>query len=268
MTADEPQPNPAGRGRGAEPHPGQGGAVPGRRRRRPRRRGRSTRPASPSPATSSATEDVDLVLLDMNLPDGNGLTLARELRRARRAARPAAAAVVAVTASVLPQDRAAAMEAGCDGFLDKPYAAADLVATVVDPLSHPTAPPTVADRLVLRPAARTISARARPSRSRDDGQHVAGRVEDRVRPVDADRLQRAAVAEHPGLLLGGRRAAGTPAGPPRPAAARPRRARAPPARSGSPPRPGSCSPTAVRRSAVRCPPTPSAVPRSRAMARM
>jgi two-component system, OmpR family, KDP operon response regulator KdpE len=75
------------------------------------------------------TEQVDLILLDMNLPDGNGLTLARELAAGRPDGH-AKPAVVAVTASVLPQDRAAAMEAGCDGFLDKPYAAADLVATV------------------------------------------------------------------------------------------------------------------------------------------
>ncbi|GIF18500.1 two-component system KDP operon response regulator KdpE [Actinoplanes tereljensis] len=73
--------------------------------------------------------DIDLVLLDMNLPDGNGLNLARELAAGLLPAdkRPT---VVAVTASVLPQDRAAAIEAGCDDFLDKPYAAADLVATV------------------------------------------------------------------------------------------------------------------------------------------
>ena len=81
-----------------------------------------------------AGEEVDLILLDMNLPDGNGLSLARE--RADRGmpvgrARPA---VVAVTASVLPQDRAAALEAGCDGFLDKPYAAADLVRVVAEHL--------------------------------------------------------------------------------------------------------------------------------------
>jgi CheY-like chemotaxis protein len=76
------------------------------------------------------TEEVDLVLLDMNLPDGNGLTLARELAEGSMPAGRAKPSVVAVTASVLPQDRAAAIEAGCDGFLDKPYAAADLVATV------------------------------------------------------------------------------------------------------------------------------------------
>jgi two-component system KDP operon response regulator KdpE len=66
----------------------------------------------------------------MNLPDGNGLTLARELATGGMPAGRPKPAVVAVTASVLPQDRAAAIEAGCDGFLDKPYAAADLVATV------------------------------------------------------------------------------------------------------------------------------------------
>jgi CheY-like chemotaxis protein len=79
-------------------------------------------------------EDVDLVLLDMNLPDGNGLTLARELVAEGPPPGRLRPAVVAVTASVLPQDRAAAIEAGCDGFLDKPYAAADLVAVVADHL--------------------------------------------------------------------------------------------------------------------------------------
>jgi two-component system KDP operon response regulator KdpE len=81
-----------------------------------------------------ATDPVDLVLLDMNLPDGNGLSLARELAGGRLTPAGPRPVVVAVTASVLPQDRAAALEAGCDGFLDKPYAAADLVAVVAEHL--------------------------------------------------------------------------------------------------------------------------------------
>ncbi|HEU4349791.1 MAG TPA: response regulator [Actinoplanes sp.] len=81
-------------------------------------------------------EHVDVILLDMNLPDGNGLTLARELASGDVAAGGGKPAVVAVTASVLPQDRAAALAAGCDGFLDKPYAAADLVAVVAEHLSR------------------------------------------------------------------------------------------------------------------------------------
>jgi two-component system, OmpR family, KDP operon response regulator KdpE len=65
---------------------------------------------------------VDVVLLDINLPDGNGLSLATDLHT--REDRPQ---VIALTASVLPHERAAAMSAGCDAFLDKPYAPQDLL---------------------------------------------------------------------------------------------------------------------------------------------
>jgi two-component system KDP operon response regulator KdpE len=75
---------------------------------------------------------VDVVLLDVNLPDGNGLDLAAELSGG-----PARPTVIALTASVLPHERAAAMEAGCDAFLDKPYAAADLVTMLASHLSRP-----------------------------------------------------------------------------------------------------------------------------------
>jgi two-component system, OmpR family, KDP operon response regulator KdpE len=65
---------------------------------------------------------VDLILLDVNLPDGNGLSLAADL-----SAKPGRPQVIALTASVLPHERAAAMSAGCDAFLDKPYGAQDLL---------------------------------------------------------------------------------------------------------------------------------------------
>jgi CheY-like chemotaxis protein len=71
-----------------------------------------------------AARPVDVVLLDVHLPDGPGLDLAAELRDHPPEIRPA---VIALTATVLPDDQRAAMEAGCDAFLAKPYATATLV---------------------------------------------------------------------------------------------------------------------------------------------
>jgi CheY-like chemotaxis protein len=68
----------------------------------------------------------DVLLLDVHLPDGLGLDLAAELL-ARETRRPA---VLALTASVLPADQQAALDAGCDAFLAKPFSAHGLVSTV------------------------------------------------------------------------------------------------------------------------------------------
>lgn len=74
-----------------------------------------------------AREPVDLVLLDMHLPDGLGLSLAAELRTQPPEARPA---ILALTASALPAEQQAAIDAGCDAFLAKPYPPAALVAAI------------------------------------------------------------------------------------------------------------------------------------------
>lgn len=63
------------------------------------------------------TETPDLVLLDRHLPDGDGLDLIPELRGDDRLRD---VPILLVSASVLPHDQAAAVEAGCDGFLAKP----------------------------------------------------------------------------------------------------------------------------------------------------
>jgi two-component system KDP operon response regulator KdpE len=70
-------------------------------------------------------EPIDILLLDVHLPDGLGLDLATEYRRGGRGA-----AIVALTASVLPADQQAALDAGCDAFLAKPYSAAALVSVI------------------------------------------------------------------------------------------------------------------------------------------
>ncbi|MEA2519097.1 MAG: hypothetical protein QOF49_1177 [Chloroflexota bacterium] len=72
-------------------------------------------------------EAIDLVLLDVHLPDGLGFDLAAGMDRAR----PDRPAILALTASVLPADQQAALDAGCDGFLAKPFPARALITTSV-----------------------------------------------------------------------------------------------------------------------------------------
>ena len=73
-------------------------------------------------------EAIDILLLDVHLPDGLGLDLAAEIRHDGRIG----PAILALTASVLPADQQAALDAGCDAFLAKPYAASALIATIVE----------------------------------------------------------------------------------------------------------------------------------------
>lgn len=83
-------------------------------------------------------EPVDILLLDVHLPDGLGLDLAAELRRDG----PTGPAIVALTASVLPADQQAALDAGCDAFLAKPYGASALVATLSELARRPRPRPS------------------------------------------------------------------------------------------------------------------------------
>ena len=78
-----------------------------------------------------SSEPVDLVLLDVRLPDGNGLDLARDIRGGVDP-RPE---VIVMSASVLPSERDAALETGARAFLSKPYAPSELVALVAKTLS-------------------------------------------------------------------------------------------------------------------------------------
>jgi CheY-like chemotaxis protein len=73
---------------------------------------------------------VDLVLLDVRLPDGNGLSLI-PTEAERTDDTPS---FVVLSASVLPTEKAVALAAGAADFLAKPYRPADLIATVAGQL--------------------------------------------------------------------------------------------------------------------------------------
>ena len=62
-------------------------------------------------------EPWDVVLVDLRLPDIDGLETARRIRR-RLEGRPLA--IVALTANARPEDEEACRQAGMDGFLAKP----------------------------------------------------------------------------------------------------------------------------------------------------
>lgn len=74
-----------------------------------------------------ATRPIDVIILDVRLPDGSGLDLAAEVRASERPA----VGIVIVSASVLPAERSRAIESGADAFLGKPFGATDLIDVLV-----------------------------------------------------------------------------------------------------------------------------------------
>jgi len=74
-------------------------------------------------------EHVDLVLLDINLPDIDGYEVARRLRSsAKRELKTVP--IIAVTANALKGDAEKALNAGCDVYMSKPINIRELWARV------------------------------------------------------------------------------------------------------------------------------------------
>jgi two-component system cell cycle response regulator DivK len=61
--------------------------------------------------------NVDLVLMDINMPDMDGYTLTAKIKAVQKFSK---IPIVAVTANVMRGDREKSLEAGCDGYIQKP----------------------------------------------------------------------------------------------------------------------------------------------------
>jgi CheY-like chemotaxis protein len=73
----------------------------------------------------------DVVLLDLEMPDQNGLDVARALRSGLAGEAAASTPAIALTASTEPERRRAVFEAGMDDHLPKPVDVNALVAAIL-----------------------------------------------------------------------------------------------------------------------------------------
>src|SRR5919109_4771783 len=74
-------------------------------------------------------EQVDIILLDINLPDIDGYEVARRLRSSTKR-ELARVPIIAITANALKGDAQKALEAGCDLYMAKPINIRELWARV------------------------------------------------------------------------------------------------------------------------------------------
>jgi CheY-like chemotaxis protein len=79
----------------------------------------------------------DLILLDLMLPHVSGWEVARRLRQS---ARTQSVPIIAVSALARPQEREAALHAGCDAYLSKPFTPEDMARVIATTLMKAAVP--------------------------------------------------------------------------------------------------------------------------------
>ncbi len=79
--------------------------------------------------STAERQDIDLILLDINLPDIDGYEVARRIRNSENH-KLAYVPIIAVTANALKGDAEKALSAGCDVYMSKPINIRELWARV------------------------------------------------------------------------------------------------------------------------------------------
>lgn len=80
--------------------------------------------------TTAEREEVNLILLDINLPDIDGYEVARRIRTSGKKNTLIYVPIIAVTANALKGDAEKALSAGCDVYMSKPINIRELWARV------------------------------------------------------------------------------------------------------------------------------------------
>jgi len=79
---------------------------------------------------AATTQPPEVVLLDLGLPDGDGIDLARQMRELSRVP------IIVISARGREDDKVAALDAGADDYLTKPFGLGELLARIRVALRH------------------------------------------------------------------------------------------------------------------------------------
>jgi len=79
---------------------------------------------------AATTHNPELILLDIGLPDGNGIDLTRRIREWSRVP------IIVISARGQEDDKVAALDAGADDYLTKPFGVNELLARIRVALRH------------------------------------------------------------------------------------------------------------------------------------
>jgi two-component system KDP operon response regulator KdpE len=91
----------------------------------------------------AASHKPDLVVLDLGLPDADGHTVVRGIREW------SSMPIVVLSARVDEQQKIAALDAGADDYVTKPFTAGELLARIRAALRRASQPPDAGERLKL-----------------------------------------------------------------------------------------------------------------------
>jgi len=83
----------------------------------------------------AAGRNPEIILLDLGLPDRDGLEVTREIRRS------SSTPIIVISARGQEQDKVAALDLGADDYLTKPFGASELLARMRVSLRHAALPP-------------------------------------------------------------------------------------------------------------------------------
>ncbi len=92
---------------------------------------------------AATTWNPEVILLDLGLPDGDGIDLSRQIRGWSRVP------IIVISARGREEDKVAALDAGADDYLTKPFGANELLARIRVALRHAVQSATGSDSAVL-----------------------------------------------------------------------------------------------------------------------